>query len=234
MVSGAYTRALCFMEKLTDYLKVDYELAGIDTEETQVRLKTRMGRTDKNHFCLEQRKNLKHYKLEIYAEIRSLNPLDSPEDRDWSVHSWSNGIQRTLPFYMSRETKPSNEEMFSFVYNECRAAMYSLYNPQHRNYTYYSFTDKGEIDLDDVYVYLRLRGENFSNTSASEFIRDYWFWHECLYQTQKWFHYLMGDILNKTNYDYWEFPVGWNLLEFLPPSEYPSELIQRIRKECTR
>jgi hypothetical protein len=84
-----------------------------------------------------------------------------------------------------------------------------------------------EPEHEDVFVYLKLQHKNYEETRA--FIRDYWYWRDRLWQTQKWFHYLLGDLSYKTHHDRFRYCVGDKLLEWLSPNDYPASLAE-IRK----
>lgn len=213
---------------IEDYLDVDYELSGIDPEEREIRLQTKIVEIEKNPFYLPITgdKRVRHFRLEIYPERRWVE-LEEGEDTDWHKITNTHDMEVTpLYFHMSTYGVPDIAKFSQHVYDECFAALFALYKPDKYN-SIFKFYGSEDISMEDVWVYLKLQNKDYSQTTR--FIKDYWYWHDRLYQTQKWFHYLLGDIGEKTACDRREYPIGWKALEMISPNMHPTR-IDEIRK----
>jgi|GEM_PF-4148897 len=210
---------------IQDYLVVDYELSGIEPSELEVRLLTEIVEIEENpyHYPIPGDKGVRHFKLLIYPEERW---IEDGECSDWKkIKDWHGFEPTPLFFHYSTYGVPDIFQFTEHIHRECSAALFATYNPKNRSI--FKLHQRG-IEMNDVFVYLKLKHKNYEDTKS--FIKDYWYWHDCLYQTQKWYHYLLGDISRKIAWDRWDYPVGWKMIEFISPDAYPSE-IEAIRKE---
>ncbi len=224
-------------QSLPEYLEVDYAMADVDPEECEVRLKTRIVEVESNllHRPLAGEGNVRHWKLEIYAEQRFLREDEDPEWREWHqprVGYYSKfdrtqvSFASTLPFFYSCYGVPSPEEFYEHIYFECHVALFAVL-PKQKDSSWHKFDPFREPELEDIYVYLKLHRKNYEKTV--DFLRDIWYWRDRLWQTQKWFHYLMGDLESKCAWGRFDYPVGRKLLDWINPADdYPEE-IDRIR-----
>jgi hypothetical protein len=227
---------------LLDYLHVDKELlTDHESRDREFRIVPTILEVEVNPFYLPIPKNkrlpvekLKHYSLELNVEQKWVEP-DEDEENNWhQAEGYLGSVLVPIPFYMTKkdDKAPDINDFSSYIYEQCSIALFSLYNPKHYNNSRFTFKEFRQIEMVDVYVYLKLLKKDKEYKLTKTFIKDYWHWHRCLYDTQKWFHYLLGDLSHNGSYSRWIYPVGWKLLEFIPPSDFPKN-IDNIRAEVS-
>ena len=210
-------------KNLLDFLQPDPVLCRLDDPEWKVRLQYEIAEVPKNLYYLPipgDKSKYRHWKMQIQAE-------ESWQDEGvWSAVKDREGYQVTpLPFYMTVNTqaKPDIGKFSEHIRRECTAALFAVWNPKSCNpVRQFRLEYRKNIKMEDVWTFLKLQHKNYESTT--DFIRDYDYWEDRLYQTQKWFHYLMGDLPNKTTFPRWNFAVGDNLLDFIPIDEYESRI----------
>jgi hypothetical protein len=100
------------MSDLIDYLHVDYDLAGLDREDTEARLRIKIEEVPSNRFHspIPGEKGIRHFRLDLYAEIRYMDAEDG-EPEEWhqpncSLSGAEVATDSVLPFYMSTHGSP--------------------------------------------------------------------------------------------------------------------------------
>jgi hypothetical protein len=209
------------MSDLIDYLHVDYDLAGLDREDTEARLRIKIGEVPFNrfHYPIPGEKGVRHFRLDLYAETRYMDAEDG-EPEEWhqpncSLSGAEVATDSVLPFYMSTHGEPTPEKFSKHIYTECYAALFAVHHPQ----THWDRFSLRTPKMEDLFVYMKLHHKDYER--SRDFLRDYNYWEDRLWQTQKWFHYLLGDLPNRTSFSRFRYSVGENLLGWIGPDNYP-------------
>lgn len=127
-----------------------------------------------------------------------------------------------MPFYYSGLKKPTPNQFFKHMYDECSAAIYAMY---HSNQAILRPLERPE--LYDVYCYMRLLNQNAFETA--HFLKNYGYWENRLWNTNKWYYFLLGDVQNKTFWGRFRYPIGRKLFNWINPLQ-PPEAIKNLIK----
>jgi hypothetical protein len=222
------------MRNLVNFLKIDGDMISrLLDEEYEYRLQTRIVEVAENrfHFQRPRQSEVRHFRMDLYAEVREVG---SQGDLGWRAPDerslWDRTMERSsiieppydsiIPFYLSAVRAPSEKTFFDHIYKECFAALFSVFRPGRHKFRF----DLTSPEMEDVFVYLKLLHEEYEQ--SRDFIRDYDFWSDRLWQTQKWFHYLLGNIQQCTcsPYERFSYPVGQKLLAWISPNDYPKSV----------
>lgn len=143
-----------------------------------------------------------HFVLNLVSEFR-YNDDDSEE---WIPGRSGIFAGYPLRFYYSGYGFPSLENFSEHIYRECRATLSAVPRKFH---SYHRFRDRSEIEMSEVWKFLKNQHKDYSKTE--DFIRDYDYWHDRLYSTLKWVCYMSGEL----DWAGAEINIGDRIYEFL-------------------
>lgn len=128
---------------------------------------------------------VRHYILSLTSQYRYVE--EDCEPSKWiDGHPWGNSYP--LKFYWSGSKAPTMGRFSKHIWSECNAALRSF----DRRSGEYVFHSRCDISMMNVWRFTKLQRKDYSQTE--DFIRDYDYWESRLYNTQKWFFYMTGDL----------------------------------------
>jgi hypothetical protein len=186
---------------------LNYLIPSSPPEDKEVKIKAEIVKLDDNPYFRSEdypqylNKNVKHYSLDLTSKYR----YKEDEPPDWlEGPTWGNS--HPLKFYWSGLKKPTMSVFSKHIFFECRAALCSLEYPEHRRFL---FKDRKYISVREVYQFTRLLGKDLFKTI--DFVGDFYYWENRLYNSQKWVHYLSGEL----EWSGGNLAVGHNIYRFL-------------------
>lgn len=152
----------------------------------EARIVSEIAKVDRNPYYLPIPKDkVRHFVLNLTSEYR----YTDEESSEWIKGISSEFGGHPLRFFWSGYGTPSIEKFSQHIYEECRAAFLSFEYSEHRDHF---FHDRDDIALSDVWRFIKNQHKDYSKTE--DFIRDFDYWKDRLYQSQKWLHYMSGEL----------------------------------------
>lgn len=212
------------MRNINDFLSYDTARFGDKTPYFDVRYVTEITQVEKNQFCLESEYSLSkkedypHWKLSIYVERYE---KDIPEDeREW----WR--VENSLSFFLTSEQEPTIEDFSQHIFNEGHAVLNTIkfgFDGLKEEPKYIwrlqqkLLYDRRDITPEEIFMYCNEVGYEYEKTK--DFIHHYDFWCDRLYNTIKFFRYLVEGANDYASMEF-IYPIGEMLLHFLETGEY--------------
>jgi hypothetical protein len=206
---------------ILNYLEVAYDIVGIDPEEDGLlRIVHEIIEVKENIFCPEEYQDSKQWVLNLRCERKE-------EGLDWVPSGWRDWDERLkkhlitqdhppLRFFMTSRTEPTIEDFSLHIYDSCHAVAAAFdYDFGSSMPPYHDRVGSTQIQFTHVYRYMIELGVKCFETE--DFLRQYDHYWQCLYGTQKWMHYMLGNI-STTHYALpgWHYVcIGSLLLDFL-------------------
>jgi hypothetical protein len=201
---------------ILDFLKYDFHRFGEDKnrDTSEYTYKLEIREVPENPFHLP----IIGEKVHHWALVLNVFKHDHLYDDEGDNETYLMTDNSPLVFRMTSYSKPPTIEEFSkHIYDEMRAVIHA-FGMENEYVWEFNHKERREITPEVVWKFLKNIHKDYSRTE--DFLRDYDYYVERIYQDWKWgISYLMrGD-----NWMYamgWDYPIGEHLLAFLDVGKY--------------
>lgn len=166
------------MKNFFDYL-IQHNIEDEDYEEV-IKWEIKERNTNPYHHSVEGDHRM-HFCLTLTAAYREKGIEEN----------WIEDI--SISFHWSGNHTPTKLEFSDHIYKECRAAILAVEYENNMGERRF-FKGRDDITGKEVIKYLRNLGLGRIYKYTSNFVNDYYHWHDRLYATQKWVAYMSGEL----------------------------------------